>query len=104
MPVLTTKLFENEKVAVWERVIEPGDSTGTHTHLHDYVFHVVEGSTLEVPDSDGNTVRLEAETGLTMYVGLDGDEIVTEEMRGPATHDAKNIGDTRYREILVELK
>ena len=26
----TTKLFENEKVVVWEMVLEPGEKTGVH--------------------------------------------------------------------------
>ena len=100
----TKKLFENEKVAVWERTLDPGASTGTHTHSHDYVYHVVEGSTLEVSANDGKAFRLDAQAGSTVYVGIDGDQIVAGDIRAPATHEAKNIGDTRYREILVEFK
>jgi len=26
--IATTKIFENDKIAVWEMVLEPGESTG----------------------------------------------------------------------------
>ena len=41
----TKKIFENEKFALWEMVLEPGERTEVHTHSHDYVFYVLEGST-----------------------------------------------------------
>ena len=101
----TTKLFENEKVVVWEMVLEPGEKTGVHTHGNDYLFYANEGSTVEVMDEDGEVLdELEITTGSVMYLSIDGDELVAGENRFPATHDAKNIGTTRYREILVEFK
>ena len=103
--VATTKLFENEKVVVWEMVLEPGKTTGVHTHGNDYLLYAIEGSTVEVMDEDGDVLdELEVPTGSVMYLGIDGDELVLGENRFPATHDAKNIGTTRYREILVEIK
>src|SRR6266404_1130367 len=101
--IATKKLFENDKVVVWEMVLEPGESTGVHTHLHDYLFYVIEGSTGEVTDKDGKFLaRLEMKTGDTMSFRLDGDEFVAGDLRVPATHNAHNVGRTRYREILVE--
>ena len=50
--VATTKLFENDRVIVWEMVLEPGESTGVHTHQRDYFFHVLEGSTVGTPRED----------------------------------------------------
>jgi mannose-6-phosphate isomerase-like protein (cupin superfamily) len=103
--IATKKLFENEKIAVWEMVLEPGESTGVHTHSHDYVFFVIEGSTAEVTDKQGNPLAtLEMRTGETMSLRLEGQELVTGDLRLPATHSARNIGSTRYREILVETK
>ena len=103
--VATTKLFENEKVVVWEMVLEPGETTGVHTHGNDYLFYAIEGSTVEVMDEDGEVLdELEVPTGSVMYLGIDGDELVLGENRFPVTHDAKNIGTTRYREFLVEIK
>ena len=50
--VATSKLLENDKVTVWEMVLEPGESTGVHTHEHSYIIQVLEGSTLEATDAE----------------------------------------------------
>ena len=103
--IATKRIFENDKITVWEMVLEPGESTGVHTHLHDFVVYVLEGSTGEATDKDGNVLgRLELASGDTMAFTLDGDEIVQGEIRFPATHGARNVGETRYREILIETK
>ena len=36
-------VFENEKVIIWEMVLEPGQQTTCHIHMHDYIFYVLEG-------------------------------------------------------------
>ncbi len=103
--VATTKLFENEKVIIWEMVLEPGQSTGVHTHSNDYLIYAIEGSTIEAIDKDGNVLgQPEITTGSVMYLNIEGDELVAGEARFPSTHDAKNVGTDRYREILVEIK
>ncbi len=103
--IATKKIFENDKIAVWEMVLEPGESTGVHTHSHDYVFYVIEGSTGELTDKDGNVLgNLELKAGDTMFFRLEGEEVVAGELRVPAIHSARIIGTTRYREILVETK
>ena len=103
--VATSKLFENDRVIVWEMLLEPGESTGVHTHKNEYFFHVLEGSTLTTTDENGTpTGDFDFETGSTNWISIDGDEVVLGELRAPATHDAKNVGTNCYREILVELK
>lgn len=103
--VATKKMFENERVIVWEMLLEPGESTGVHTHRHEYFFHVLEGSTIDTTDADGkSTGTLDLRTDHTYYLTLEGDNLVFEGGRVPATHDAKNVGPGRYREVLVELK
>ena len=103
--IATTKLFENERVIVWELLLEPGESTGLHTHHNDYFFHVLEGSTLGANDkNDQDLGDFEFEAGSTHWISIDGDELVFGDLRIPATHDARNTGSGRYREILVELK
>lgn len=103
--IATKKLFENDKIAVWEMVLEPGESTGVHTHLHDYVFFVIDGSTAEVTDKEGKSLaKLEMKAGETMSLRLEGQELISGDLRFPATHDARNVGSTRYREILIETK
>jgi hypothetical protein len=103
--IATKKLFENDRIFVWEMVLEPGESTGVHTHSHDYVFYVIEGSTAEVLAEDGrllDTFALKA--GDLMSFRLEGEDLVGADLRLPATHSACNVGSSRYREILVESK
>lgn len=101
----TKKVFENDKVIVWEMALEPGESTGVHTHQNEYFFQVISGSTLETISSDGDSLgEFEFETGSTHYLTLEGDSLVYGDMKVPARHEARNVGTGRYYEILVELK
>jgi beta-alanine degradation protein BauB len=103
--VATTKLFENDKIVVWEMILEPGETSGLHTHSHSYVFSVLEGSTCEVTDKDGKSCgSLTMEPGFTLHFELQGKELVAGDFRIPITHNASNLGKTRFREILVETK
>lgn len=87
----TRLVFENERIRVWEFTLKPGDSVGAHKHDHDYFFYPIEGGTLEVTRASGVT-RLTLNAG-EVYFRKSGD-----------THAAKNVGDRRYHEVLVELK
>ena len=87
----TKLVFENERVRVWEFTLQPGETIPAHKHDHDYFFYPIEGGTLEVTRSSGVT-KATLETG-KVYFRAGGD-----------THDAKNIDDHRYHEILVDLK
>jgi quercetin dioxygenase-like cupin family protein len=87
----TKLIFENEQVKVWEFTLQPGEATGAHTHHLDYFFYPLEGGTLEVTRTSGVT-RATLVTG-QVYYRSKGD-----------THDARNIDQHRYHEILVELK
>ena len=101
-------VFEDDKIKVWEFNLEPGEQTGTHTHELEYVFYVINGSTLEVFDADNHFVTpLEFNDGDVLPLRLEGDELVVignESLRVPATHSARNAGVTTYREILIEKK
>ena len=102
------KVFEDDDVIVWEFELGPGETTPCHTHEHDYVWYVLEGTTLEVFDKDNQYLgAFDAPTGAIFPLRLEGDELVTTDdkgIRAPATHAARNGGPTRYREILVESK
>ena len=87
----TKLLFENERVRVWEVLLEPGESLGSHTHQHDDLFYPTADSTMEVTRATG-VERAELRAGEVYYFGK-GD-----------THAARNVGDRRFHEILVELK
>jgi hypothetical protein len=94
----TTLLFESERVRVWEMVLEPGESSGVHTHVNDYVFvYVTPGNELEV--------RV---PGQPAALTLAGDGFVSHTRVGDAgdarlTHELVNVGDTTHRQVLVEL-
>lgn len=104
----TRKVYENDDVVLWEFFLEPGEKTQLHTHTRDIVFYVVDGSPLKVFDAEGNEIAsVPTVTGQVMAFRLNGEEFVAEGVEGlsvPATHMTQNVGDTTYREILVELK
>lgn len=88
----TKLIFENERVKVWEFALGSGEAIEAHTHEHDYFFYPIEGSTLEVRRANGRVDLVTLEAGRVYYRD-----------RGD-THSAKNVGASRYHEVLVELK
>jgi len=103
--VATTKLLENDKVIVWELVLEPGESTGVHTHEYDYMVHVIEGATLRASDGNGENVNdVPLKDNDTFYFSVSDGAALGGELETTATHDAKNMGPGRYREIMFEMK
>ena len=104
----TTKVFENDKIIVWEFVLEPGETTPMHTHEHDYIFYVLDGAPLQVFDVAGKDLgTLDAKTGSVFVLRMDGDDLVgvhDPSIRVPAEHAAKNTSTSRQREISVGPK
>ncbi len=106
----TNKVFENDKIRVWELFLGPGERNARHTHKLAYVCYVVEGSTLRAFDADGQkAATVEARrSGEVVPFHIEGSEFVSgsgsAEVRVPATHSVQNIGVTPYREILIEFK
>jgi len=101
-------VFEDDKIKVWEFNLEPGEQTPVHTHELEYIFYVINGTTLEVFDADGKPLQpLILSDGDVVALRLEGDELVVigdESVRVPATHSARNGGPATYREILIEKK
>jgi beta-alanine degradation protein BauB len=102
------KVFENDKIMIWELVLEPGQQTACHTHRHDYVFYVLEGSTLEVFDENEDFLfAFASNMGDAFAFKCREGQLVSSDDKGlhvTATHSARNTGRIRYREILVETK
>lgn len=91
----TKLIFENERVRVWEFNLEPGEAVRMHTHVMDYLFHVYEGGTLEVsypPEAKAEPRKIDLKAGDVRFTKKGG------------RHEARNVGKTRYVEVLVELK
>jgi hypothetical protein len=97
--VATKLLFENERVKVWELALEPGETSDTHEHEHDYLLIQLDGDKIAgifEEDTHGEyppgTVEGDVSYGNVFYTKKGGVET------------AKNTGKKPYREILVELK
>ncbi len=88
----TRLLFENERVKIWEMVLEPGESSDPHRHTLDYVLCILEGSSIDADPLDGESFRAAVRPGQAIFV-----------MRGTAER-AVNRSETRFRELIIELK
>jgi hypothetical protein len=104
----TKKVYEDDRVVVWHLDLEPGEEGGRHTHHRDYVVRILSGSTLEVRGPTGELLdTVELESGGAVAFRVEGDQIVADRPgypTVPATHSAKNVGATTFREVLVEFK
>jgi hypothetical protein len=98
----TTKLFENDDVAVWEMRLAPGESSAAHRHQHDYVVIQIGGDRIAAdfdPASGGMLAhlagqRLEADVAYgNVALALAGSQ-----------ETAINTGQEEYFEIIVEIK
>ena len=96
--VATRLLLENDRVRIWEMDLAPGARSATHRHEVDYVLVQIEGDRIAaMPEADSGgayTEYIEADVvpGKARYIRRGGIET------------AINIGQRRYREILIELK
>jgi quercetin dioxygenase-like cupin family protein len=90
--VATRLLFENDRVKVWEMLLEPGEASARHRHDRDYLLCILEGESIDADEDDGTSIRLPVQTGDVFFIGPG------------RTETAINRSGTRYREILIELK
>ena len=96
--VATRVLFENDRVRIWEMDLPAGEASPVHRHDLDYVLVQISGDRIAgvyEPDSAGpytGVVEADVVAGQVIYIDRGGIEV------------AKNIGNERYHEILIELK
>jgi hypothetical protein len=98
----TKKLFENDRVVVWEMRLAPGEKEQIHRHDRDYVMIQITGDRVAAdfePESAGTWAtfagqRLEGDVanGTVLFAERGGVEA------------AINVGDEPFYEIIVELK
>ena len=73
----TKKVLENDALSVWEFFLEPGEQTPNHRHERDFVLYVIDGTTLQINDVDGNEVStVDVPTGSALAFRVDGDELL----------------------------
>jgi hypothetical protein len=96
--VATSILLENDRVRIWEMDLGPGQSSDVHEHTLDYILVQVAGDRIAgipEPDTKGpykDCIEADVFPGNAIYVEKGGIET------------AKNVGQQRYHEILIELK
>ena len=91
----TRLLFENDRVRVWDLQLAPGEATGLHRHTNDFLYVVIGDGTLQTVFADGSR-----DAPREMH---DGD-VRYREVAGETVHEAINVGDRPWRNIVVEIK
>jgi quercetin dioxygenase-like cupin family protein len=81
---------DNERVRVFESVLEPGEREQPHSHPAT-ILYVIQGGKIRIHAADGTSSEVEIAAGDTTY-------------RGPVTHWAENIGTTTVKVLVVEIK
>ncbi len=91
----TKLMFENDRVRVWDLRLAPGESTGLHRHTTDYFYVVIGDGQLQGVNSDGTRRPAQSrKDGEVVFRRLDDEDV----------HEAINVGETPWRNIVVELK
>lgn len=91
----TTVWFENDRIRVWEVLLQPGERGPFHAHTTNYFWTVVEGSRGLQRFADGTYVVRDYRIGDTKYLEhTPADSLI---------HDLENVGDSTLRFVTVEL-
>jgi predicted metal-dependent enzyme (double-stranded beta helix superfamily) len=94
----TRLVWENERVRIWEMVLEPGQRSAVHEHTLDYLLVPLAGDRIGVevePDTAGEyreSGDFPVPVGRPTFIARGGIET------------AVNTGAQTYREVLIELK
>lgn len=89
-------LWEDDKVKVWELVLEPGQASDLHLHEHDYYLVIMQGDYVAGVTPEDSPVD--------SFVGKVPEKGNTVSIPKGGLEWAYNVGDETYREIIVELK
>ena len=92
-PIVSTPVFENERVRAFEVTLEPGQSTSMHTHVLSGLAIALTPGQIEVTTQGKNSPdRLDLPLGDLRW------------RAGAVTHTIKNVGKSRFSAVDVELK
>jgi len=91
----TSRLFENERVRVWEVRLAPGERTPFHVHTVRYFWTCVDAGVGRQRYADGTMKLLRYAAGDTLYS--------EHSPEAPMLHDLENVGETPIRFVTVEL-
>ena len=91
----TKLLFENDRLRVWDMLLEPGQSCELHQHVYDYVFVNIKRAELELNEPGRDPVGRALDDGFVQYVVVGP--------QGQGAHLIRNAGESTLRQILVEF-
>ena len=91
----TSVWFENDRIRVWEVLLEPGERGAFHSHTTNYFWTVVQGSRGLQRFSDGTFVVRDYQVGETKYL--------EHSPESELIHDLENVGESTLRFVTVEL-
>jgi hypothetical protein len=97
-PIGSKVVFENDRVRIWQLRLKPGEASAVHNHELDHILVQVAGDRIAVepePDSQGpfrDYMAADVIPGAAVFVERGGVET------------ARNVGDERYLEVIIELK
>ena len=90
----TAVLFENDRLRVWDLVLQPSEASAVHRHTADYVFVCTTPGRITFLAEGQPPTTTDYDDGFVQYTAV-----------GPGiTHQIRNVGEQVYREILIELK
>jgi len=98
--IATHVRFENEDVKVWEMDLAPGEMCGRHRHTRDYVLYILEGGRIFVESPAMTSNRFPGKATYELEVGARAISYVP----AGGAESARNIGATRFREAIFEMK
>ncbi len=91
----TSVWFENDRIRVWEVLLQPGERGAFHAHTTNYFWTVVEGSRGLQRFADGSFIVRDYLVGETKFLEHTEDDYLI--------HDLENVGDSTLRFVTVEL-
>jgi quercetin dioxygenase-like cupin family protein len=99
----TVKLFENDRVRVWDMCVPPNGRTGFHKHTHDYVFMQIGDGFCTTQSIDPLIGQVQDNTTIKKVPGKSCTWVSASD-DAPAVHQLFNAStDSNYRQILVEF-
>ncbi len=91
VPPAQKLLMKNRRVRVWEMVLNPGENYALHRHRYPYLSIMLENASVVMTDEKGREERLKVRKGDVVW------------RVPPDDHSVRNVGQTRFRNRLVEL-
>ena len=89
-------ILEDDRLRIWELTLEPGEASDLHRHEHDYYLAIFEGDFVAGVVPEG--------AGVDSFVGIVPAEGNTVSIPKGGVEWAYNVGEKRYREVIIELK